>query len=341
MFNLKKLRLHIGHYRLDSRFLKVGLPKLTDDEKRLLKETWPCVSISPFDYTCIRIYKKFNGFSPYYLGPMWYNYIRSVINPGSQLQSLENKAMCDVYFPQLNFPQVYIRGFKGGAIYDGEMVPISIDEAVQRLSKVNGFVIKPSMDSEQGRGVKKVTTADVVEIKKILIEAGEDFVVQEILQQHKSIAKLNETSLNSFRVTSIYLNGHYGSVTALKVGKKGAVRDNWNCSYWVNVENDGCLSENAYDYNLNIVKQTDNGIKFKGLQMPCYNEMMNFVEKWHKKLFPNCGVVGWDITIDNNCQIRVIETNLDTPGTKIEQLCNLDFFKPFRDDICSIMSKNK
>ena len=159
------------------------------------------------------------------------------------------------------------------------------------------------------------------------------------MQQHESIAKLNETSLNSFRVTSIYLNGHYGAVTALKVGKKGAVRDNWNCSYWVNVENDGRLSEDAYDYNLKIVKQTDNGIKFKGLQMPYYEEMMSFVEKWHKKLFPNCGVVGWDITIDMNGQVRVIETNLDTPGTKIEQLCNFDFFRPFRDEICSIMSK--
>lgn len=298
------------------------------------------MSISPFDYTCIRIYKKFNGFSPFYLGPMWYNEIRRVINPRNQLQSLENKAMCDVYFPQLNFPCVYVRGLRG-EIYDREMFPISIEEASLRLSKINGFVIKPSMDSEQGRGVKKVTTTDVSEIKKILIEAGNDFVVQEILQQHESIAKLNETSLNSFRVTSIYLNGHYGAVTALKVGKKGAVRDNWNCSYWVNVENDGRLSEDAYDYNLNIVKQSDNGIVFNGLKMPYYNEMMDFVEKWHKKLFPNCGVLGWDITIDKNGQIRVIETNLDTPGTKIEQLCNLDFFKPFRNDICNIMSKQK
>ena len=341
MHILKKIRLHIGHYRQDRRFLKVDLPKLTNTEKRLLKETWPCVSILPCDYTWIRVYKKFNGFSPYYLGPIWYNEIRSVINPMNQLQSLENKAMCDVYFPQLNFPKVYVRGFKDGAIYDRKMSPLSIDQAAEVLSKVNGFIIKPSMDSEQGRGVKKVTTIDITAIKKILIEAGNDFVAQEILQQHNSIARLNESSLNTFRVTSLYLNGHYRAVTALKVGKKGSVRDNWNCSYWVNVGNDGCLSEEAYDYNLNIVKQTDNGIIFKGLQMPCYNEMMNFVEKWHKQLFPNCGIVGWDITIDINGQIRVIETNLDTPGTKIEQLCNLDFFKSFRDDICGIMSKHK
>lgn len=38
MYNFKKLRLHIGHWRLDSRFLKVGLPKLTSDEKNFLRK---------------------------------------------------------------------------------------------------------------------------------------------------------------------------------------------------------------------------------------------------------------------------------------------------------------
>ena len=54
MYNLKKLRLHIGYYRLDRRFLKVDLPKLTEGEKRLLKETWPCLSILPCDYICYK-----------------------------------------------------------------------------------------------------------------------------------------------------------------------------------------------------------------------------------------------------------------------------------------------
>lgn len=338
MYNLKKIRLHIGHWRLDRRFLKISLPKLTSEEKKLLKETWPCVSISHFDHTCIRVYKKFNGFSPYYLAPMWYNEIRAVVNPQKQLQALENKAMCDIYFPQLNFPESYVRKING-VFYDREMNILSEENVIKILSQKEGFVIKPSIDSEQGKGVKIVKTKDESVICKIINESDNNFIAQEIIKQHSIISGLNESSLNTFRVTSLYLNGKYNAVTSLKVGKKGSDRDNWDCSYWINVEKDGILSEKGYDYNINVVNKTDNGIAFSGLKMPMYDEMIRFVERNHKLLFPNCCVVGWDITIDITDNIRVIEVNLDTPGTKIEQLCNGDFFKMFRDDICILMKK--
>ena len=61
--------------------------------------------------------------------------------------------------------------------------------------------------------------------------------------------------------------------------------------------------------------------------------MIIHLEMMHKKLFPNCGVIGWDVTIDKDYKTRIIEYNLWDPGTNIEQFVCGDFFKPFRNQM--------
>lgn len=335
---LKRMRYHFGYYRLTKRFQKFDLPELTPKEKRSIRETWPGLHIYDMDFVHARVFKKIHGFSPFYLAPCWYNEIRDKINPRNQLYSLENKALCDVYFPQLSFPVVYLRRLNG-SFFDKEMNYLNFTEAVKLLITKNEFVIKPSIGTEQGQGVKKVTLVANYDFGSLFSEEGSDFIVQEVLKQAPEIERLNPTSLNCFRVTTIYLGNKFGYSTALKVGKKGAVRDNWNTGYWVNVDKEGRCSKYGYDYDMNAVEKTDNGIFFEGLKMPMYTEMIEHLEQMHKKLFPNCGVIGWDVTIDMNYKIRIIEYNLWDPGTNIEQFVCGDFFKPFRDQMLNFINR--
>lgn len=328
--------MKFGHYRLDRRFIN-NLPELTFAEMKAVKETWPCFKFSWCDYLWYRILKKYNGFSPYYLIPYHYILLRSKVNPSIQLAALENKAMSDIYFPNMSFPKAYVRCLNS-TFYDQTMHHISFEEAVGIVESKSEFVIKPSIGSEQGRGVVKVTD-NKIDAKNLLNNAGSNFIVQEVLTQTDEIQRLNPTSLNCFRITSIYMNGNYKSVAALKIGKKGASRDNWNCSYWVNVKECGDLSEIGYDYDLNIVDRTDNGICFSDVRLPFFHKVAEFVEKNHKHFFPNCAVVGWDVTLDKNNDVRVIEVNLVSPGTKIEQLVNGDFFRQFHSDIINVIRK--
>jgi hypothetical protein len=120
----------------------------------------------------------------------------------------------------------------------------------------------------------------------------------------------------------------------IKIGKKGSNVDNWHSSYLCGVTPNGQLLDKAYDNHLNSVTQTDNGIIFGGIELPGFHDMLSLVEKFHKKYFPNCGVIGWDILIDTNNHPRIIEANLTTPGLIGEQLASGDFFKEFRDIIC-------
>ena len=336
--NIKRLRYHFGFYRLDKPFVVGGLPKLTASEKLQIRETWEGVDISFLDFTWSRIYKKARGFSPYYLGSLWNQEIDKKVNPTSQVVALENKALCDVFFPELNFPEPYVRCLNG-SLFDKDMNYISMEDAVKILITKERFVIKPSVDTMQGAGVKVVKVNENHDIESILKSAGNNFIAQEALKQLKVIEDLNPTSLNCFRVTTMYFNGRFGYSAALKVGKKGAIRDNWNSAYWIGIDENGKLLEYGFDYKIQKVSQTDNGTKFLGFTIPYFDRLIAFVEKYHKKYFPHCGIIGWDITIDSEGVVRVIETNLKNPGTQVEQLCSGPFLEPFRDDICEIMKR--
>lgn len=341
MFNtIKRLRTHFGYYRLTKRFLKFDLPKLSKKEKKVIRQTWPGIHIYDTDFISARVYKKIHGFSPYYLSPCWYNEMREYFNPAHQLEALCNKAMCDVYFPELKFPEVYVRCLNGH-FFDKEMNNLSREEAISLLKKQKNFVIKPAVGTNQGFGVKKVDVEDSTNFENIFKELGKNFIAQELVSQAPEIKRLNPSSLNCFRVTSIYFNGKFDYSTALKVGKEGSFRDNWNAAYWINVGKDGKLSKYGYDYYVNPVEKSDNGIVFEGLIMPAFEKMIGHLEKMHKKLFPNCGVIGWDVTIDKDYNVLVIETNLVDPGTNIEQFVCGDFFRPFRENMLSYINQGK
>lgn len=337
---LKRLRTHIGYYRLTKRFLKSGLPKLSKNEKDEIRKTWPSVHIYETDFISARVYKKIHGFSPYYLSPCWYNEMRDHFNPRDQLYSLSNKALCDIYFPEMMFPEVYVRCLNGH-FFDRGMNYLSRHEAIGILKTHECFVVKPSIGTNQGFGVKKIDIGDSPNFDDIFRELGSNFIAQALVSQAPEIKRLNPSSLNCFRVTTMYFNGKFDFSTALKVGKEGSFRDNWNSAYWIKVGKDGKLSKYGYDYNVNPVEQTDNGITFEGLGMPRFNKMITYLEKMHKKLFPNCGVIGWDVTIDENYNVLIIETNLVDPGTNIEQFVCGDFFRPFNKDMLAYLNKRQ
>lgn len=335
-YKLSLLRHHLGFYLSQRRFLKYGkLPKLSKAEKKEIQTTWRSMPFRSVDYIWHRIYKRECGFSPFYLSEMQVWYMLEKLNPYDQVVSLQNKALCDLYLPQIPYPTAIIRGVCG-RLYNHDMQPIGIETSLKLIKEVDSFIIKPSVETLQGKGVKKInsnTIHNCADLQTLFDEIGQDFILQKIVRQHPEIERLNATSLNTCRVTSILINGNFQTSTNIKIGKLNSIKDNWNSSYFVNIDKSGMFAEFGYDYHLNKVYKTDNGIPFKGLQMPYYDKMLSFVELMHRSLFPQCGVIGWDITIDNNGEVSVVELNLTCPGIAVEQLCSGDFLKRFCLDI--------
>lgn len=340
-----KVLKHLHFYKKDKFLLKVHeYPKITKEELRQIRETWPCFEFyGQKDLTWFRIYKKEHGFSPFFIDVLQMQYILEKFNPPNQFAALVNKAMCDVYFPQIPYPEVYVRCLNG-TYFDKQLNHLRKSDAVNLLLERDEFIIKPAMDSKSGIGVHKVIVNNLdspsKKIEEMLENEGNNFVVQEVLSQEPVIAAMNPTSINCCRITTMYMDGKFDYSSMIKVGKKGAKVDNWVCSYFIGMNKNGVILPQGYDNKLNKVTVTDNGIVFGGIKVPFFEKMVQLTENCHKKYFPNCGIIGWDIMVDSKNNPRVIETNILNTGVKGEQLASGTFFESYRDIICEKLMIN-
>lgn len=319
-----------------------NLPELTDDEVKQFRDIWPCFSVDKRDLSYIRMYKSVFGFDPYFMPDFqFYEYLIKQSNPTKLIEPFKNKALYDIYLPKIPTPEIICRSISG-IKYDREMKQLNQEHEVSVLINQNKFVIKPSIDTGCGKGVRivELPLEDKEKfVNDLLSEYGRDYVIQKVVEQHSTLANLNPTSLNTCRVTTIYLNGKISSSTILKVGKLNSDKDNWFTSYFIGVDDNGVVLNRAFDAKLKRVSKTDTGVELESLRLPKFKEMVNIVECCHQYYFPNIGVLGWDVCVDKDNNIIVIEVNVDYPGIAGEQFASGTFFKSRRNDIVDYLNR--
>ena len=197
---LKKIKQRIyniiareRYYKRDKHFiLDLSLPKLSKSELKSIQAAWPSLSIKNKDLIWARIYKKERSFSPYFLCDYQYGEILKRINPIKQLYALQNKAMCDIYFPQLSWPKVYIRSING-VLYNRNMDIIhDKNELADVLRSFERAIIKPTIESGCGAGVMLIKKPRIESFMDIVKSYKGNFVIQEVVLQHNEIQKLAE-----------------------------------------------------------------------------------------------------------------------------------------------------
>ena len=330
----------IRDYNRDKHLINdLNLPKLSKKEKEEIRKVWPCFKFSNLDFIWMRIYKAEHGFDPYYLCDHQYAALLRIVNRSSNWVSLNNKALTDVYMPQIPWPKVYLRRINK-KYYDNEMTEISLEQAIAILQSQMSYVIKPATGTGGGKGVKVIDNLlSQEEISKLFDDYNVDFVVQALIVQNNELSRFNPTSVNTCRITTISIGSKQSFSAIFKVGRKNSRVDNWNSSILIGVDKQGRLLDYGYDVNLKRIEKSDVGVTFSGNVIPKFAEMVELTQKYHQLYFPNLSVVGWDITLEKNGDIIVIETNLDFPGILGEQVCSGTFFKDFRDEICDVVSK--
>lgn len=318
----------------------LNLPHLTKNEIKEANNTWPFVKVDEKDLIWLRVYKKEYGFNPYFVTDYQLLHILRKTNPYKQVVSLQNKAMLDVYYPDIEFPHNYLKCING-TLWNGEGKLLGCDGAlgVNYLidNGVNAFIIKPTVETGCGKGVRFVDLEQIDGRKEflttLLVSYGMNYVVQEVLQQHPAVQALNPTSVNCCRVTTLFFNGEFDYSTIIKFGKRESHVDNWNKGFLGGVSDDGVVNETAFDSKLSKITETDTGVVFGGLKLPCFVDMITCLKQWHIHYFPQIGVIGWDVVVDNVNRVKVIEINLDSPGVVGEQFCSGTFFKKHRSTI--------
>lgn len=282
----------------------------------------------------LALFKHYNGFDPRYMSHyMYLPVIAHKLNNYHYTKMLEHKSLLG-YLAKgiLKFPYCYVRCIDG-EYFDNEMMQIGKEKAISICLEAENLIVKDSVDTSGGTSVELLRLEDISEserrkeLNRIFSERKNDFVIQERIKQHQSFSRFNPTSINTLRVTSLYLNGKYSTLSIiLRFGKQGMKVDNWGSGGIVTgVSEDGKLSKTGYDIQLNEYEEY-NGIKFRDEYLSQVPVLLKDIEEAHKTQFSLCKFIGWDICFDENNKPVVLEINSSQPGVIGEQLCTGPIF---------------
>ena len=224
----------------------------------------------------------------------------------------EDKCYHDVWLPDMKRPQTVCKNI-AGVYYDPDMNPITGDEAIAlAMACRDEFLIKPSVDSGEGRLIRFFNSGEVTEeaLREVFRNMGANFILQASVKQHPVLSRLNPSSLNTVRVITFFFENKVHLLSCiLRVGAPNAKVDNVGAGgYACPVNADGTLSSRAVNRKAEWVEENSTGIKFAGIQIPSFERVLEEVKKAHRRL-AHFKLIGWDISVDVDGDPVFIEYN--------------------------------
>lgn len=222
---------------------------------------------------------------------------------------------------------------------------IAENEAISILGQKERFIIKPAIESGRGRDVKMVYGKDgnTESLKEVLDTFQSNYIIQEVVEQHDEMKKLNKTSLNTCRLYTYRTveDGRYVLLgAAVRFGGDGAFRDN-ACTGggFCKIFDDGTIDDKVYSFRHFGYRSLQ---KMKGLynhKIPNYNRVVSCCIDLHKTI-PYMDLIGWDIAVMPDGNPMLIELN-QYPDCEFIQIFNGPMFGDHTDALMDKISHHK
>ena len=317
--------------RRGSRFEHAALLK---EEKALIKKVW---GEWGGNYDVFGFYKLFCGsFNPYYVPNDYYDWAEHVLNLRWSAYFLQHKCNLKYFIPKQNRASVILQKIDGHFVSEDNK-EISKEEAKIILLSTPVFLAKVARGTGGGKGVRKIDW-DKIKDKEALVEEllkPIDMEFEAVLQQSQFMSRFNPDSVNTMRLVTLNINGRCSVLsTFLRMGAKGSFVDNLSGGngILVGVAQDGSL------YDFGITKKYEKqsispgGVRFNGIKIPGFDKIKETVMSFHKSI-PYANLIGWDIALDKDNNVIVIEINLDSAEIEAHQVFNGPVFGDRLDEV--------
>ena len=196
--------------------------------------------------------------------------------------------------------------------------------------------------SSMGKGVRLVDIRKVGMTEKQyfyeLISQGKH-LLEERVYQNSEMAKFNESSVNTIRcITFCTYDGIKVPYCFMRTGKDGAFVDNGGSGGLVIGVNTvtGIVDTDGFDeYNNRYLKHPNTGVRFKGSQIPAWNELIDLCKEAAKEV-EGMGYLSWDLAYTDNGWV-VIEVN------EVGQFIGpqMTMKRGIKKELCSYMTRMK
>lgn len=196
------------------------------------------------------------------------------------------------------------------------------------LRKHGKIILKPKSE----RCSSGICIIEGGEYESLLSRFNGEFLAEELVTQHPEMAKLNASSVNTVRLTTMRMDDRVVILQpTLRCGRVGSVVDN-HCagglSCLVNAET-GIIEKAVIKNSDYISEHPDTGFHLLGFKVPCWSEALSLAEELCQVL-PSNRLTGWDLALTENGWV-LIEAN-HFPLFAMQQL-TLKGIRPQLDDL--------
>lgn len=256
---------------------------------------------------------------------LFYTELLPYLNNFEFAKAIDDKAYYDMWFPDAKQAKLVCRKVSG-IFYDAGMDMISLEEAAGLCMDAGcELFVKPSLYTSGGKGIRTADTAEISidEMTAILEETGSDLVVQERIEQHPVLAKLNPDSVCTIRISTLLMDGEvHIAHQLLRVGAPGEktlLKGRGN--YIAQILDGGRLHHKVlfFDpdpdnngYILKWAEAADEGLYDEGFAIPSMDKVQECAKGLHPRL-AHFRYIGWDFTVDSDGDPVLIELNF-APG---------------------------
>lgn len=306
-----------------------GLKELTKEQMNAIQDYWRPLAHKEVDMRMHMIMQSLTGIFKPEFEPF-------EICHQVQVRSMVPKAMR--FFDDKNLYRALLSGFNipvrvaeccNGIYYLPELggAELSYKEVVKYLCNQNNCLIKPSVGTDGGRGIRSFDTKDGLEMNSkmqvmdVLSQYGRNFCIERKVIENDNLQRLNPTSCNTLRVHTMrdrkeqrirFLSSY------VRIGKMGQVVDNMlSGGLGARIHDDGCLRNAVSCYPYKTFDTTESGVKIEGYRIEYFDKIVNSCLAAHSRL-PMFDLMGWDVTVDKDGNVIIIEYN-PNPDIRIEQ----------------------
>ncbi len=242
---------------------------------------------------------------------------------------------------------------QSGTYMDSDNNVIDKSEVIKKLYDIGEKFYKVSVDTCSGVGCKLLNFEKGIEknynlkIEDLIDTLGTNFIIQERIKCHESLAEIYPDSVNTFRIiTYRWKNKILHVPCMMRIGRNGSFLDNAHAGgIFIAIDDDGTLHEKAItEFKDEFYEHPNTNYVFKDKKIELFPNVLKKCISMHKQL-PNVGVLNWDLTLDSEGDIVLIEINVNGGGIWAPQLCHgVPVFGDLTDEILrwtSLMKKTK
>ncbi len=286
------------------------------------------------------------------------NVVEPILDPLKYAAYYSDKNIFDRLFKSGTLPTTVLRKMNG-FYYDAAYEPIELSSDVQlqtilQDSNLRKIVIKPTVDSCSGRGVRlfqlkdsvwcDLGSEDILTLDYLNTAYGSDFIVQDCLEQADYMSYFNPTSVNTLRLTmyrSVKTNECHVPSAIIRIGANGSLVDNAHAGggyVGIKVE-DGTLCNKVLNQH-GESQIVFNGIDFsKKHQIPNWDKVVDFA-KYIGENIPHHRLLALDIMIDKAGEPRLIEFNCEAYSMWLFQFTMGPALGDYTDEIIEYCKNN-